>query len=319
MYERLLPAVLEAYGVKPSKIFDSQKGYRNEIWPILTSDNSMISVIFYKREPDIINRVRRGDKVSEYLATYGVPARRRIENKLVSLKSSQRTVNAGVYNYLPGETIAWEAYTMDHIKNLGAAMGKMHLILSDMETQGLPSVYEEYMALLDRMSKYLANTKVEQSLLNKLGLKIDTAKIEQYINLLNEYHERAGQQALHMDFVRGNILFEGEQVSGILDFEKTAKGHTVMDVARTLAFLLVDCKYKQTKKVYKYFLFSGYQKRGQNKDIGDDKARNQFVAMFLLYDLYKFLLHNPYESLSQNEHFVRTRDILEGYGVVSLN
>lgn len=319
MYERLLPAVLEAYGVKPSKIFDSQKGYRNEIWPILTSDNSMISVIFYKREPDIINRVRCADKVSEYLAIHGVPVRRRIENKLVSLKSSRRTVNAGVYNYLPGETIAWEAYAMDHIKNLGAAMGKMHLILSNMETQGLPSVYEEYLALLDRMSKYLANPKVEQSLLNKLGLKIDIAKIEQYINLLNEYHERAGQQALHMDFVRGNILFEGEQVSGILDFEKTAKGHTVMDVARTLAFLLVDCKYKQTKKVYKYFLFSGYQKRGQNKDIGDDKARNQFVAMFLLYDLYKFLLHNPYESLPQNEHFVRTRDILEGYGVVLLS
>lgn len=121
-----------------------------------------------------------------------------------------------------------------------------------------------------------------------------------------------------MDFVRGNILFEDTDISGILDFEKTASGHTIVDIARTLAFLLVDCKYKPYDKVDKYFLYSGYQKRGRSKDIGNDDDRNQFVEMFLFYDLYKFLLHNPYESLRLNEHHVRTKDILVRYGVVLL-
>jgi hypothetical protein len=119
-----------------------------------------------------------------------------------------------------------------------------------------------------------------------------------------------------MDFVRGNILFEGDEISGILDFEKTASGHTVMDISRTLAFLLVDCKYKTIDKVIKYFLYSGYQKRGKNKDIGNDADRKILVEMFLFYDLYKFLLHNPYEFLQQNEHYVRTKDILIGRGVL---
>ena len=34
------------------------------------------------------------------------------------------------------------------------------------------------------------------------------------------------------------------------------------------------------------------------------------VAMMLLYDFYKFLRDNPYESLDKNHHFRRTRDIL---------
>jgi len=117
-----------------------------------------------------------------------------------------------------------------------------------------------------------------------------------------------------MDFVRGNILFdEGVHITGVLDFEKASHGHPLFDIARTLAFLLVDCKYKTEAQVRKYFLLSGYNKRGT----GDFKitAMNarlleQLVELFLLYDFYKFLRHNPYEALPQNEHFVRTQALL---------
>jgi aminoglycoside phosphotransferase (APT) family kinase protein len=121
-----------------------------------------------------------------------------------------------------------------------------------------------------------------------------------------------------MDFVRGNILFSGFEITGILDFEKTALGHPIMDMARTLAFLLVDCKYKTEEKVNKYFVQSGYTKRGANKETINDDDRGLLVEMFLLYDLYKFLRHNPYESLYENEHYIRTKDILVKYGVISL-
>lgn len=311
-----LPKALSAYGIKYQHIFDSQKGYRNEIWPVLTESGQMINVTFFKREAGIVDRVNRADEVSDFLYQHNLPVRRRIDSRILRLKSGDCVIYAAIYNYLPGKTIPWEAYTMEHLKNLGATLSDMHFILKNKSIDNLPSVYDEYLEIIGRMRAYFNDENVTMAISNKLKLKIDLDIIKSFVALLENMRSLPNQQPLHMDFVRGNVLFEGKEVSGIIDFEKTAYGHSVVDIARTLAFLLVDCKYKTNEKVIKYFLHSGYQKRGQNKDIGDDDIRSKFVDMFLAYDFYKFLRHNPYESLSQNEHFIRTKDILIKCGVI---
>jgi Ser/Thr protein kinase RdoA (MazF antagonist) len=126
------------------------------------------------------------------------------------------------------------------------------------------------------------------------------------------------KQPLHMDFVRSNILFEAVpagdfnmSISGILDFEKAAYGHPLFDIARTLTFLLVDCKYKAPDKVRKYFLGSGYIKRGAAMLPSKHMSiLEPALNLFLFHDFYKFLRHNPYESLPDNEHFMRTAQLL---------
>ncbi len=316
MYKSALPRVLKFYGVEYQRIFDFQKGYRNEIWPVLTSDNQMLNVTFYKREAGIVNRIARADKVSAFVADQGLPARQRFDNRTLTLKNENITTYIGVYDYLPGQTIPWESYTMEKIKTLGATMSNMHFILSAGPLVALPSVYDDYIEIVGRMKQYFLQPTVADAIAQKLNLKVSSDRFDNYINLLELYKTKSGQQPLHMDFVRGNILFDGDVISGILDFEKTALGHPVMDISRTLAFLMVDCKYKTIDKVVKYFLYSGYQKRGKNKDIGNDTDRNKLVEMFLMYDFYKFLRHNPYESLSLNQHYLRTADILAKRGVI---
>jgi Ser/Thr protein kinase RdoA (MazF antagonist) len=101
-------------------------------------------------------------------------------------------------------------------------------------------------------------------------------------------------------------------IGGILDFEKAAIGPTVLDLARTLAFLIVDCKYKPPHQIIRYFINSGYCKRG-NQPLPDMKLLTTLVGMFLCLDLYQFLLHNPYESLEENEHFVRTKKMIVSF------
>ena|SRR5579862_918408 len=124
-----------------------------------------------------------------------------------------------------------------------------------------------------------------------------------------------------MDFVRGNILFTSSptlEITGILDFEKAARGHPSFDIARTLAFLYVDCKYKEVDQVRRAFLLSGYHRYGRTPyrpvtvrtTLGPYDLLETLIDIFLLYDFYKFLRHNPYESLSINEHFVRTCQLL---------
>jgi Ser/Thr protein kinase RdoA (MazF antagonist) len=149
-----------------------------------------------------------------------------------------------------------------------------------------------------------------------------------WVLLYSEFLEAAqhvpGRTPLHMDLVRSNVLFRKKArgdvlvldnlaLSGILDLEKAAVGHPFFDIARTLAFLLVDCP-KPADKIYKYFLDSGYRKRG-GRELKPATLQGQDMletlqTLFLMYDFYKFLKQNPYESLSKNHHFKRTTDIL---------
>lgn len=327
MYESVLEAVLRAYGLKSKQILPFQKGYRNEIWPVLLDDDQMVNVSFFKREPGSVNRIQNADKVSEFLAERGMPTRRRIDPRLLQLKSSGEITNIGVYTYLPGGTIPWDAYTMKHIKLIGRAMSDMHAILSGMDTDGLAVVYDELHHTVKHMKDYFARPEVIKAMQQKLQVQVSADRFARYNKALDDCGRLQHQQPLHMDFVRGNLLFDkstaehtwqldGVALSGILDFEKTAVGHPLVDIARTLAFLLVDCKYKEAAKVYKYFFVSGYVKRGRSTTYGSSDLSSVLVEFFLLYDFYKFLRHNPYESLQLNEHYVRTRDILRRRNVL---
>ena len=270
----------------------------------------MVNLIIYKREPGILAKIQHANYVSNYAALHGLPARQSISPRIAQLQGVNSVAYASLYNYMPGTTIPWEAYTMKHLKQLGATMGKLHVTLKPLPRRNMPLIADENRALLKRMRDYFATDGVRTAVASKLGLSVtSTPQLQSAIDACAQLPA----QALHMDFVRGNILFDngvdGPAITGILDFEKTAWGSPLFDIARTLAFLLIDCRYKPEAKIRKYFVQSGYQKRGQNIFQASQLFEN-LIDFYLLHDFYKFLRHNPYESLEQNEHFVRTRDFL---------
>lgn len=329
MQATTIARVLHAYGLPAEKVLPSEKGYRNESHPVLLVNGQRANVILYKNEPGIVATIRRIHAVSSYLAEMGFPVRRPLDNRILQADNSHGCRYLALYNYLAGHTISWEAYTQKHLKLLGKMMSDMHAGLEAFPTGNLPSAAEQYVATYERMKRYFAGNAVAEALQRKLGLSVPDDKLQEGVMILSACKSLSHQQALHMDFVRSNILFvdraNGPEISGILDFEKVAVGHPLFDIARTLAFLLVDCKYKTESQVRKYFLYSGYQKRGAKKllrvtvrsNTGMELLLERLVDIFLLYDFYKFLRHNPYESLPENEHFVRTRDILLTRGVIS--
>lgn len=316
MYGRFVAEALQYFGLEYNRILDVQKGYRNEIYPVALKDGSLIQLTFYKSEPGIKRRIDSADAVSQHAYNQGLPARTSIDDRTLVLTSSKRTVYARLYDYLPGETISWEAYTKDHLKVLGKTMSDLHNALKDFKDKDQVSVIDEQYALLDRMDQYFTDPKVQLAIKKKLGLS-NQWDMNKYLRLLDGCQKLPNSQQLHMDFVRGNILFEGTTLTGILDFEKTAVGHPLFDVARTLAFLFVDCKYKTSDQVYRYFIQSGYHKRGAATLDYYPGLLEALTEFFLLHDFYKFLKHNPYEYLNENEHFKRTISILTKDGVLN--
>ncbi len=328
MSELILRRILDAYGASYQSIGPPQKGYRNSSYAVSLTDGRMLNLILYKSEPDILARIKRANKVANFVAAQGLPSRQSFDKRIIKLQSGELAKYAALYYYLPGDTIPWEAYTKDHLKLAGMAMSVMHQHLRHLPLPG-PHVSGEYLRINKRMSHYFNSESVQMALYKKLQLRVSQGIFTKNRVCLQACYTLPNQHMLHMDFVRSNLLFKateqddifvenGLALSGILDFEKTAHGHPLFDIARTLAFLLVDCKYKPPADIKKYFLRSGYAKRGgvaiKNIVLSREGRRinvlEALLEFFLFYDFYKFLRHNPYEFLAQNEHFMRTRDML---------
>jgi Ser/Thr protein kinase RdoA (MazF antagonist) len=327
MDEEVLRKVLKAYELAPAQFLTPEKGYRNTSFPAVLNSGEKVNFILYKSEPKIRERILRIHAVSTVLFERQFPVRRPLRPKILKLRIPGAVRYGALYNYLAGSTIPWEGYTKNHIKLVGMALGEIHTGLRHFQTLD-NSVTAEYLEIATQMQSYFKDENVLNALKNKLDLTISPQVFLQFQRVLEYCHTLPNQQALHMDFVRGNLLFRKSEpgdrfaigataLSGILDFEKTGYGLPVIDAARTLAFLLVDCKYKSPEKIRKYFLHSGYNKRSSAVSIPfDSQLLDQLVTLFLAYDFYKFLRHNPYEFLPQNEHFTRTRDRLLTLGVI---
>ncbi len=336
MNPRIAEHALQAYGVAYRTILPAQKGYRNYSFAVELPDGSWQNLIIYKNELRILKRIETAHTIGEYLHSKGLPVRHAVDARLLKLQSTQATRYAALYNYLPGKTIPWEAYTKNHLKLAGMTMSLMHAKLAAAKL-ATDSVADEYEAIFERLQTYFADANVARAMRQKLGIKVPPQIIERQMFILKLAQKLPHQQLLHMDFVRGNLLFRPAQqddslqlnglaLSGIIDFEKAAIGSPLFDIARTLAFFLVDCKYKTPAQVCSYFLQSGYNKHGpapftnivfrqQHHTIDMLEA---LTSLFLLYDFYKFLRHNPYESLQHNQHFVRTKDILLARKMIEL-
>lgn len=341
-----------------------KKGYRNSSFRVKTLNGEKFNLIIYKNEPTILETINKANWVSSNLAKIGFPVRSLVRTQrgrdILQIKKDSKVRFSCLYNYIEGETIPWEAYSMKHLKLLGWFMGDMHSncqlpasYLRDEVSQIdhkllLPNVFDDIKDKLSEMYEYFCDDGVKSALKSKINIHID---MDYFILLAHHIEKIEGElgrskadSILHMDLVRGNILFRSEVrnlrlcqvfdgqskfqivesksegydskyilddlvLTGVIDFEKAAFGHPVVDVARTLAFLFVDCKSKTADEIKKYFLASGYQKRGKGQAFKPE-ILNTLLVYFWIYDFYKFLLHNPYEFLERNEHFRRTRKIL---------
>lgn len=326
--ESVVRKILTLYGERFVSCDAVMSGYRNHSHIVRCEPDKIANLIVYKSEPGIVERVRRLNALTSVLAASGLPVRYPLNSKLVDVGVGMRRSVAALYNYLPGETIPWEAYRRSHVKLLGMAMARLHAAGEVFEGD-LPHVTDECREHVERMRRYFCRDDVIAAMESKLSLRIGIGELERLAEFLEACRELP-VRVLHMDLVRSNVLFstagadnvlavDSLAITGILDFEKAALGHPLFDIARSFAFLLVDCPLPYSR-LQKYFIDSGYRKYGGGKvrpeTVAGKDVLTTLVDLFLLYDLYKFLRNAPYESLPENHHFVRTVAMLRARKLV---
>ncbi|HEC64152.1 MAG TPA: hypothetical protein ENI23_02530 [bacterium] len=322
-FSSILEKIDDEYRMSLDLVGKYEDGFRNSVFKLLdkkTEKNYVL--IVYKRESGIQQTINNAHLVAKFLSLKGFPTRIPIKTDKGKEKVNFKERYLALYNFLPGETIPWEAYTKKHLKAIGKTLSNLHFELREYKEVENLTLWRDLVAgEVKGMKKYFR--EVEQWIVKKLGIRNEELRIRKIFDFVMELDSNRAQ-ALHYDFVRGNILFSDRvlkdntyEITGLIDFEKVCLGPPVADTARTLSFLLVDTKFKDEKEVVKYFLDKGYNKRGNNKlQITNDKLK-MLISYFWLRDFWKFLLHNPYEDLYSNEHYLRTVEKLLEKGVLT--
>lgn len=276
------------------------------------------------------------DKIAELLREKGIPSRVAIKSdkeerviNLYGVEFHDKKRYFSLFELLSGKTLPWEAYTRRHLRSLGMMQGKIHSAFLDIYEElnvveiGLIPTWSQYIKSdSGRLQNYLE--KNNETILNKLDIELSIQKIQNSINNVSSFScpyndPEYKSQLIHGDFVRGNILFSDIKsdliymITGVMDFEKLMLANSEIDIARTLAFLIVDCKFKTVEDIIKYYLNEGYNTLGtvdnRQKKILFSKLEN-YMIYFWLRDFWKYLESNPYEDLLNNEHFMRTIKLL---------
>lgn len=319
------------YGLEVREVKKLEGGFRNQCFRLI-SDKGKFVLIIYKNDKGIKTIIQNAHLVAKFLSEKNLPTRIPIVTEggqeYFRYKFKDGYHYVALYNFLEGETIPWEGYTRRHLKSIGKTLSDIHYTFikcqnSELQLikKHLPNWINITRNEISAMRNYLK--RVEPWIWKKLKVSLNWKGIKKTFEFIEQQVGRNDERAnvLHYDFVRGNILFSKElnkkldiyPIIGILDFEKVCLGPEVADIARTLAFLIIDCKFKDVGTIRKRFLISGYDKRGKNKlpfSEMDSSYLESLLKFFWLRDFWKFLVHNPYEYLYMNKHYVRTRDRL---------
>ncbi|EKD49417.1 MAG: hypothetical protein ACD_63C00149G0003 [uncultured bacterium] len=138
----------------------------------------------------------------------------------------------GVYSYVHGESILWQAYSSKKIKSAVSYLYFFHKSSRSFQDKNSCA----------RILRSVADLKAKIEEFKSPFFKIEKKRA---CEILSELYDAVAERedeltVLHGDYGRGNIIFEKEKVTGMIDFESVCLGHPVFDVGHFLGTLLVD-------------------------------------------------------------------------------
>jgi len=202
-----------------------------------------------------------------YFTSFPVPMKED-PNSFVYIEQSEN-LRAIIFDFLKGSPKPFRDVTVNVMKELGKAVGKLHMI---------PPV-----SYLPEFSMGMA--EIEPFLDEVKGTKFET---HNFVIFLKEQLQRLKpivklnslpQGIVHGDVFADNVMFEGEQVVAIIDFEEVCQAPYMLDVSMTI----VGCCYPNgilDKSLMDTFLESYNDVRHLTPE--EEKLMKEFIDYSLL-------------------------------------
>lgn len=175
-------------------------------------------------------RYRLLQKLAGHLWRQGIVTRRLVPGSLQALPQSKLRWSA-VYFGVPGQTIPWSRYSLSQVKAAVKYLERIHRA-----GRSFPEL-----AKLERIEGAWSKIPTAERNVLPRGYCINLAAWRRRAEALTCLsQDRRTATVLHGDYGRANIIFEGERVVGVVDFDQARMGHPAFDLGRFTSYLLLD-------------------------------------------------------------------------------
>ncbi|MBT6505207.1 homoserine kinase [Candidatus Woesearchaeota archaeon] len=223
--------ILEKYNVGEITSFSLiEKGERNSTYVILTNQGKFILKIY---EECNIEKIMVEIQLLEKLSKANIPVPKIV--KTVSNDYLLYLYQKGIamFTFLDGKHIKNESANLKQIKSLGENLGIIHKNTMNFKPKNI-----ELKNIYDYDNKWILNALVSI----KKDMPELPNKYEKFVsNILENISIPKLVQGLnHGDFQEDNIMFMGNKVSGIIDFDDCFYGNLLSDVALFIGMWCID-------------------------------------------------------------------------------
>lgn len=230
-----LAAVLRHYALGQLRTAQrSRLGFVNDNW-IVTTERGRFFV--KRRHPDL----RRPDVI---LAQHGLidwlRQRRFPAPKIVSRLAGQTFLVQGDELYEVHEYIEGQPYDHDRLAHLGEAarcLARYHICVLGFSSRSLRELGDLYSP--GRLKGVLADLNAAWHLDQDPGLAASLLRLEAHAAELAEHfvgYDALPHLVIHGDFYAGNLLFAGDQLVGVVDYDKARWQPRVVELAEALIY-----------------------------------------------------------------------------------
>ncbi|ACC98413.1 Homoserine kinase [Elusimicrobium minutum Pei191] len=185
-----------------------------------------------------------------YAALHGVPCPVPLKNKYGAFTGRLKNKPAGIVTFLEGKSVT--DITFSHLENLGRFLGKLHIQTKDFKEERANPLCLDNVTELIRKNKKIDNISPNLSAEINKELNLVSEELKSFYNLPKGF--------VHADIFPDNMFFEGNNVSGIIDFYFCCSDYLAYDLAVTANAWCFDNKgFDYNEKKIKILLDS-YQK-----------------------------------------------------------
>ena len=173
--------------------------------------------------------VERNNRLVAHLAQRGVPTPAPLERPGGGSLASHRGKPLALFPFRPGDWLCQARVGPRHCRSVGEALGRIHR--AGEAYQGAPANLYDVEQLAARLEALCTTALPDE-------VRADLARLsERLVDLrrsLTTAAPAAGVGIIHGDMFRDNVLWVGDELSAVLDFEYASAGLAAFDLAVTL-------------------------------------------------------------------------------------
>ena len=194
------------------------------------------------------SEVRREIDLLAFLRKHSFPCPHPLQDRSGRFYRDYESKCASVFRYYEGRVIAPIKLKPTQLETIGRTLGELHVIGKGYK-KGIDNrfsferIADLYLSVRDRLPNYFR--KISRTL-------------EDEIEYLTQYLEsKLPKGIIHGDLFADNLLFRGEKLTAVLDFEAACRGKFIFDIATAVnALCFVDGYYSLDRFRY---LLQGYE------------------------------------------------------------